>query len=1275
MKRYSIVYSLVFILSAFNCYSQSIFTESILWSDSKIINNNDSVEYLFSFENAFYDLEQHNYPIFRKKIRLPENVKDVNVKIEELQTIPLTTKDNTMLSTRRPKELLSTQITYERKIPYAIISYIPITNEYKVSDFNCELNLTYGADFNIDGKKQEVENSVLSSGDWYRIKISNEGLYRLDKSFFEEMGISTSEINPKKIQVYGNGGAMLPEANSIFRYRDLEECSIYVKGEEDGAFNSNDFVVFYAQSPHRWEWDTTDLVFQHILNIYDNHNYYYVHIGEEDGKRIESVQQNTNENFEVDYYTNYQFYEWENQNLKHTGRQWFGEYFSFNEQYDFNFNFQNRIKTEPVTINARAVARSASQSHLRIKHNGQEVLNVPIGVGINSEIYVDDGEASSEFISNDNVIDLALTYDKNGNSAAFAYLDYVELQAKCELKYSGNQLMFREPSTVADDRITKFLVNSNLSSYYVWDVTNPIHVENIILNNTTDFIVQTDALKTFVLHDLNKSTYQVPIFDQKIDNQNLHAQEPTDLIIITADDFLDAALSLADFHRQNDGITVNVVTTEQIYNEFSSGKQDLMALRDYVKMLYDKADTEEEIPENVLLFGDASFDYKGITASNGLYNDVNFVPTYQSEYSFKVGPSYCTDDFIAFLDDNEGAQNTMDTDGMDIGVGRIVCQTITEANAVVEKIKNYNSVNSLGDWRTNICFVADDVDDESWEFRLQENIDKIAQSIDTSYHNYNINKIYLDAYQQVSSSGGQRYPDARRAIVESVSKGTLMMHYYGHGGEVGWAEERVLELIDINEWDNLDKLAVFITATCEFSRYDDAKRVSAGEQILLNPNGAGIALFTTTRTITESDAKNLSSTYYKYAIPESSGSHLTFGTIMRSIKNDLNSSGISSLNKLKFTLLGDPALKFPIPKWKVVVDEILDADAFEQIDSIHALSKVVVRGSVTDELGVIINSFDGLVKAKVYDKPSQLQTFNNDYEFLEPFHFELQQNVLYSGNVSVQDGTFEFEFVVPKDIAYFNGNGKISLYAQDSITDAVGANVEVVIGGFNENAELDVDGPEIELFMNDVSFMAGGVTNSSPSLFAQVKDDSGINTTGNGIGHDIVAVLDEDSQNSIVLNHYYESDLDSYQSGTVRYPFANLEEGLHDLKIKVWDVYNNSSEAFTEFLVVENEELILSNLMNYPNPFTDFTRFHFEHNRSEDELNVRLDIYDMNGAKVKSMQKIIQEGAFSNSEFTWDGTSDGNYPLKSGMYICKLSLIVENTKEENTISSQLILIK
>lgn len=1261
---------LLFFLVRASLFAQSSGEVILEWESPKSMTVLNEEQKVMSFVGAFYRFEQHNSPLFLKKIRLPKNTDNVHVDVEVTERIPLTNEEKLLFGEVSSGSVLTWRISTERKVPYLIVSYLPIDGLGKITRFNYSINLTY-KDVDVMHRKAVV-NSVLSEGDWYKIRVVDDGLYKLDSDFLSSMGLEVSNLDPRNIQVYGNGGAMLPELNSVLRHSDLVENAIYVNGEEDGSFDKNDFVVFYGESPHRWSLDE-EKNFKHKLNIYDSHNYYFIRVAQNKGKRVNLLDSPEAENHEVDFYTDRKFHELERKNLKNTGRQWFGEYFAFNEQYSINFNFQNRIKTEPLLVNARAVGRSEVSTSLLVKHRGSQVLKVPIGTQVSASTYVDDGEGMANFYSSVSPVDVDVSYDKSGNSSAFAYLDYIELQAKCKLKYDGGQLLFSEPSSVGDGNVTKFNLAAGGRSFVAWDVTDPVNTSQLRVAEDGSFLSSTEELKSFVIHDLNSSSYKTPVFDHKVPNQNLHGQESADLLIITAPEFIQSAERLAQLHIKEDGIKVQVATTDEIYNEFSSGKQDLVALRSYIRMMYIKTDFDQ-MPDNVLLFGDASFDYKGIGVSQNEYTQQNFVPTFQSEYSFKLGPSYCTDDFLTYLDDDEGGLSSMQRDGMDVGIGRLVVQTPSEADAMVDKIEAYYSENAHGDWRGNICFVADDID-ETWERSLQENMDKIAEHVDTSYHNYNISKIYLDAYQQVSSSGGERYPEARQAIVDRVNKGALIVHYYGHGGEVGWAEERVLQMSDINAWENKYNLPVFVTATCEFARYDDAKRVSAGERVLLNPEGAGIALFTTTRTITESDAKNLSEAFYKYALPEQSGEALTFGQVMKGLKNDLVANGVSGTNKMKFTLLGDPALRLPIPQYQVVVTEILNGATNVRIDSLHALTHVKLKGEIQNSDGLREDAFHGVLTPKIYDKPQRLQTLRNDQEDLDPFYFELQQNLLYSGKVSVENGRFEFEFMVPQDISFSEGSGKFSLYASNENSEAIGAFVDIPISGFEEGYELDDEGPSIELYMNNSDFRYGGITDASPSLYALITDASGINTTGNGIGHDLVATMNEDDATSVVLNSYYEADMDSYQSGHVKYPYTDLEEGLHQLKLKVWDVHNNSSEAFTEFVVVKHSDLILQNLMNYPNPFSDFTRIHFEHNRPDEVLEVRMEIYDLKGVKLRQEELQISNSSYANSDFTWDGTSNEGAQVNSGMYVCRVIVTSENSVDEVVISNQMILIK
>ena len=1217
-----------------------------------------------TFKDCFLDNTQSDLPYFKKKFELPKNFKNLKISINDEKISKLISLDQVFNS----KNYLKSNVIYVKKTPFLIVDYYPYKNQSIIESFI--INITYDIE-KIVSKKNKSINSVLSNGIWYKIQTTNNGIHKINYQFLENIGIELSELNPKKIKLYGNGGGMLPEDNSMFRYSDLHENKIYIHGEDDNEFNEEDFILFYAEGANSSYIDSSGL-FHHQTNIYENKNYYYLTVSDSNGKRIEFTDEITSYNYEVNYYTKYDYHELESKNLFNTGKQWYGEYFSNNEEYNFNFNFKNRIETEPIYINSRAVGRSSNNFILDFFISNNKILSLPIFNSSNFSTILGETQESNFFFHDQNNLQIKVSSNNNFNISSYAYLDYIEVQAKCQIVFDGSQLLITEPETVEKKRVTKFNVNSDYELFNVWDVTDPLNVNEIYISNDYDnFISNTDSLKFFIIHHKSFSNYLIPNFISVVSNQNLHAHQPSELIIITNKLILEEANILANLHRINDNISVNVVTTDQIYNEFSSGKQDVTAIRSYIKLLYDKAFSEDHLPKNVLLFGDASFDYKEI---NGVGNQ-NLVPTFESNYSLKLGPSYCSDDFFTFLDDNEGSEITMSSDGQDIGVGRIVVQNKSQASQIINKISNYISNTSFGDWRTKICFVADDIDDESWEFRLQENIDKIASSIDSQYNIYNIDKIYLDSYQQVSSSGGQRYPEAKKEIIEKINQGSLIIHYYGHGGEVGWAEERILELSDINSFENINNLPVFVTATCEFSRYDDIERVSAGERVLLNPNGGGIALFTTTRTITETDAKNLSSTFYDYSIPEKFGKKLTLGEILMFLKNDLNSSSLSSSNKLKFSLLGDPALKLPIPKNKIFINNIYNSNTGFVIDTINALSKVNIDGSIMDENNLILDNFNGFMKVKFYDKPIFLQTLNNDFEYLDPFNYQIQKNIIYSGNVSVQNGQFNFEFMVPIDISYSNGFGKFSFYAFNDYNDAIGFQDSINIFGINEDADFDNVGPKIELFMNNTAFTDGGITGRDPVLIALISDESGINTTGNGIGHDISIILNNDSENYSILNRFFTSDLDSYQSGSVEYPFYDLNEGNHNLKLKAWDVYNNSNTAEINFLVIDNPNLIIKNLFNYPNPFREFTKIHFEYNQPSEDLDVKIEIFDINGNLIKSINSKITQSAYANSDFIWNGDSNyGNF-VKSGVYILRVTVNNNLNNKKTSLSNQMILIK
>ena len=700
-------------------------------------------------------------------------------------------------------------------------------------------------------------------------------------------------------------------------------------------------------------------------------------------------------------------------------------------------------------------------------------------------------------------------------------------------------------------------------------------------------------------------------------------------------------------------MNVEVVNPKQIFNEFSSGRQDVSAIRDFAKMLY-----EQENPlKYLLLFGDASYDPK-----ERLPNNTNYVISYQSANSTNELYSYVSDDFFALLDNEESIlSNSANIPFLDIGVGRFPVQTEEEAKIVVDKVISYNSNESYGDWRLNMCFVGDDNDEIETVHSLQA--EQLADFIAINHPSYNVDKIYLDAYQQESSTGGQRCASVNNAISDAINKGMFLVNYTGHGGELGWAHERILEIDDINSWRNTNKLPLFMTATCEFSRYDDPDRVSAGEQVFLKENGGAIALLTTSRVVFTGSNLDLNTSFLENIFTDNQDANRLGDVLIRTKNNVVD---VSNTNHRNFTLLGDPALQLAYPKYNIVLNQIPD--------SAKALGMVNISGEIQSN-GIKLKNFNGIVYPKVYDKRRDYQTLGQDESPV--FVFDLQKNLIFKGKSSVENGEFSFSFIVPKDINYDYGTGKVSLYAKgfvgDKLFDAYGHNLDIVIGGTSSEYIEDFEGPQIELFMNDTNFVFGGITDNNPSLYAILFDDSGINTVGNGIGHDMLAILDEESANPIVLNDFYESDINSFRRGIINYPFNTLSEGKHTLTARVWDVHNNSSQETLEFVVISSNNLTIQNLLNYPNPVVDYTSFYFDHNQNNEEMSIVLKILDLKGNIVKEIKDNIIPNGYKYGPIQWNGKSDSGAKLKPGVYIFSLFASLKNGEISNN-SGRLILI-
>jgi hypothetical protein len=1225
----------------------------ILWKDifSYKFSDLDSVPVLM-FEGANYFEETGTLPVYFKRVPLEKAGSGYKVLLKNLIFEDLPEADASLwpeLANLKDFISVNTTVSYERRNPFLKFSFVPIRkngflgNYEKLVSFTVEIIPVPGQENGSEVRtvRSYAQASVLSSGNWYRMAVQNTGIHIISYQQLSAMGINPAAIDPRNIRIYGNGGGMLPENTSVARYDDLAENTIQVVGEEDGRFDSGDYILFYGESPVSWTYNPLKQQFEHTNHLYSDRTYYFLTADLGPGKRI-SPEENTTSQItdQVSSFNDFATHELDQVNLIKSGRQWFGELFDMITEYTVPFEFPNIDQNSTVYLKAGLVARSTAVSSFTVNADGHVVTTsvTSISTSYNSQ-YAKKAVAVNEFLPSGPAVNVKVRYNKS-TSSSIGWLDFIELNVRRHLIMSGDQMSFRDVQSIGNGKVSEFTVGNGAGDVKIWEVTDPVNVRLVdatLSGGNLVYRLATDILREFIA--FNGKSYYSPEFTESVVNQNLHGLGQTDLIIVSHPLFLEQARALGQHHADLDGLRFIVVTPQEIYNEFSSGAQDISAIRDFVKMFYDRSPSGNE-PRYLLLFGDGSYDNMNRMPSN-----TNFIPTYQSDESLYPVASYVTDDYYGFLDDGEG---TNESDMLDIGVGRLPVASIEEAQAAVDKIFHYSipSDKVMGDWRNNVCFIADD-EDSNIHFIQAEGM---ANYVDTAYPDYNVNKIYLDSYKQISTPGGERYPDVNKAINDQVEQGTLIINYTGHGGEVGWAHERILEISDINNWRNFDNMPVFVTATCEFSRFDDPGRVSAGEYVFLNPHGGGLALFTTSRATFGTPNYNLNKSFYTFAFNKIDGNFPTMGDIIMLSKRESGSDN----NGRKFVLLGDPAQRLAYPRENIITSTVNYRAVSSEPDTLCALSEVIITGMITDDQGRMISDFNGTIHTSVFDKPLVISTLANDGD--QPRTFEIRKSLLYKGKTTVTDGEFSLNFIVPKDIAYKYGNGKISYYAENGITDANGYNDNIIIGGFNKNITLDQIGPEIKLFMNDEYFHDGGMTNENPVLLAIVDDESGINTVGNGIGHDITAILDDKNEDIKVLNDFYESDLNTYKSGSVRYPFFGLSEGHHQIKFKIWDVFNNSSEETINFVVRGSDSFTIGDMINYPNPFRDYTNFSFEHNNADQILDVTIDIFSITGQRVKTIRSSGYAEGYRIAPIRWDGTDDNGFRLRAGIYLYRTEI-------------------
>lgn len=1244
---------------------------NIEWNGDKVLNTAYGKITLPGFDDNHFSYDENGLTFVTQWASngsfVDENsVSLSNISYEIISASSLKNLSPKLIPNQVKYKLANTNARDKRAIYFEISPIIKDKGVFKkIKSFT--VNYATRANRTFNSSNSQIANSVLSTGDWYKFYIQESGVFQLTKGFLNSLGINTNAVDPRTIKIYGNGGRMLPLLNSANYPLDVVENAIKFVGEDDGSFDSNDYILFYGEGPKTYSEES-----QTNINLYTDKTYYYVNVSPGNGKRIQAMPAiDAAADITIDTFQDYQFYEVDEHNLAKLGRRWFGDDFDIENQRSYDFNFPNLVTTEPVRFDIAVGSVSETDgSTMGITINGDMVSTLSLGVISAGSVLATSATFGQNLNITSDAVTVSLNYNNNGNPSANAYLDYINIEATRALTYEGEQLVFKNRDVVTTPGIAAYNLSNAAAVQEIWDITDRFNVAAFVNSDnqsTLSFKALSGEEKTYLAFAASNVIQPSRDANTRVVNQNLkgtifnNAQgdfEDIDYIILSPTQLLSQAERLATINRNQYNLNVKVVDLQTIYNEFSTGSQDIAALRNFVKYVYDNASTPNNRLKYLCLFGEGSYDYK-----NRIPNNTNLVPSWYSMPSFSLTSSFVSDDFYTMMDDNEGSMTIFNQ--MDLAVGRILAKDLQQAREMVDKIEAYYQPEAYGSWRNNILLISDDVD-AAWEAQLQVTTDELGTNIEDDKPFFNVVKIHSDAFQQESSSAGNRYPQVNEAIKDAIEVGALVVNYFGHGGEDGLAKERIFDKFDAQEVNNVCKYNLFVTITCEYTKFDDPGRDTAGEFTFWNKTGGSIGLVTTTRQIDVTTGRIINEEFDDYLFAYGSNDYPSIGEALRLTKIDNNVA--TRISRRLVFYIGDPAMKLAIPQPDIRLTKINDVDVAQSTDVLEALSYTKLAGEVTDANGNLLSNYNGTLTATVFDKRIERQTLAND-NVSNPggvirLDFTTLGEIIFKGQASVTNGQFEFDFVVPRDIGIPIGSGKVSFYAQTNnpLSDQAGSNFDIMIGGINEDAPEDNVGPVINLFMNDENFVSGGITNESPTLLAKLQDDNGINTAS-GIGHDITAILDGDETNPFVLNDYYQAAVDDYTNGTVTYPFRDLEPGLHTITFKAWDVYNNSSTAEIQFMVFdEDEELVIENVLNYPNPFVNYTEFWFNHNSSE-PLDISVQIFTVSGKLVRTINsqttadELCTSGSSSLSRSTvWDGRDDFGDKIGKGVYVYKLKV-------------------
>ncbi len=1101
-----------------------------------------------------------------------------------------------------------------------------------------------------------ISSSGLAKGKWVKLQVNDNAIYKLTYEDIKGMGIE----DPSKANIYGYGGWILDENFMNNTYiDDLPEVSCWVNKGGDNVFGPGDYLLFYGRGVIKWYYSSKS-GFEHVNNPYATYGCYFLTQGERGPKEMESIDAGSGSPVGMNTFIDYYLHEKDLFSVIDSGRELFGENFINNTKQTFRFDIPGAKSSGNATLSFAAGTLTSAEVAMNV--NGVKMIAASY---MKTSLSDDHGSIKTSTVSCTNLQEQNTVDVIFSGSASLAALNFIRLNVERELKNYGEAcLFFRNKPQYSAGSSTQSPVKyeiGNASGLLVFDVSDNYNaklVKTTPSGSNLQFISSPSGstLSEFALVNPDKS-FPKPISLGVVENQDLHALPQTDMVIICPRVFLPQANMLAEEHRTRSHLRVTVAEASQIYNEFASGTFDATAYRRFMKMFYDRAETEGDRPRYLLLFGDGIYDNRFLVSDAKNLNKNNFLLTYQVAESLNEATSYGTDDYFGFLRD---ANESLGSSVLMLGIGRLPVRTQAEATTVVEKIIHYMNNTNRGKWKNNLIIAADNSDNKNAGNSFCQHAaqaEQISNIVELRHPEYLLNKVYLDGFKEDVTGGKSGYPGANRKLDELFKSGVFLFNYMGHGSKSGLAAENFITMAKVNQM-SFKNLPLWITATCSFGWFDCLSG-SAGEAVLLNKQGGGIALFTTTRLVYISNNFDINKQFTEHLFVQQDGEYLRLGDIMRQSKVALQSDA----NKLNYILLGDPALRLNYPKPGIEIREINGAPVDN--DNVHFKGMELIRlsGVVLNAAGDVDTQFNGRLDVTALGSQQTIQSVivNNEGG---RFAYKDYPGTIFMGIDSVKNGTFNVQFRIPYDIDMSDNKGKMNFYASSYATseEVNGSFMKYILNGMADNIPNDPDGPVINyLYLNSTAFKSGDIVNSTPYFIAEVMDDIGINMTGSSLGHDIILTIDRSPFTTYPLNNYFVPG-DEYGKGTVRFSIPDLPAGKHTLEFKVWDLLNNSTSQTVEFYVDASIKPRLFDLMASANPAKARTSFILQHDRPNTDVEVELFIYDLSGRPVWRHKERGSTDWMESYPIEWNLVGDNGQQVDPGVYVYQAAIKTADSK-------------